>query len=102
MPKAGSRGQDRGRLCSIGTLFAYIIVAAGVIVLRHTRPDIHRPFKAPLSPLLPGTGILLCAALMASLPLVTWLRFLVWFVIGLAIYFGCGRRNSVLYKEGKT
>ena len=89
-------------LCSIGTLFAYIIVAAGVIVLRHTRPDIHRPFKAPFSPVLPGAGIILCAALMASLPLVTWLRFLVWLVVGLAIYFGYSRRNSALHKEGKT
>lgn len=52
-------------LCSIGTLFAYIIVASGVIVLRFTRPDINRPFKAPLSPALPGAGIILCSALMA-------------------------------------
>ncbi len=89
-------------LCSIGTLFAYIIVAAGVIVLRYTRPDIHRPFKAPLSPVLPGAGIILCASLMASLPLATWLRFLVWLVVGLAIYFGYSLRNSALHKEGKT
>jgi APA family basic amino acid/polyamine antiporter len=89
-------------LCSIGTLFAYIIVAAGVIVLRYVRPDIHRPFKAPLSPVLPGIGILLCGYLMTSLPLVTWFRFLVWLVLGLVIYFSYGIRRSALAREGKT
>ncbi len=87
-------------LCSIGTLFAYIIVAAGVIVLRYTRPDIPRPFKAPLSPVLPGLGILLCAYLMISLPIVTWYRFLVWLVIGLLIYFAYGFRKSALNANG--
>ena len=87
-------------LCSIGTLFAYIIVAAGVIALRYTRPDIPRPFKAPLSPALPAAGILLCAYLMANLPFVTWLRFLVWLAVGLAIYFGYSARHSALHKEG--
>ena len=89
-------------LCSIGTLFAYIIVAAGVIVLRYTRPDLPRPFKAPLSPVLPAVGILLCGYLMKSLPLVTWFRFLIWLVLGLAIYFGYSQRNSVLHREGKS
>ncbi len=74
---------------------------AGVIVLRYIRPDIHRPFKAPLSPVLPGLGILLCGYLMASLPLVTWFRFLVWLVIGLTIYFGYSARHSALHKEGE-
>jgi APA family basic amino acid/polyamine antiporter len=87
-------------LCSIGTLFAYIIVAAGVIILRYTRPDIHRPFKAPLSPVLPGLGILLCGYLMFSLPLVTWFRFLGWLVAGLVIYFGYGFRKSALRQPG--
>jgi basic amino acid/polyamine antiporter, APA family len=89
-------------LCSIGTLFAYIIVAAGVIVLRYTRPDLPRPFKAPLSPVLPAIGIVLCGYLMKSLPPVTWLRFLVWLVLGLAIYVGYSIRHSVLHREGKT
>jgi APA family basic amino acid/polyamine antiporter len=87
-------------LCSIGTLFAYIIVAAGVIVLRRTRPDIHRPFKAPLSPVLPGLGILLCGYLMLSLPFVTWLRFLGWLVLGLLIYFGYSVKRSALGRNG--
>jgi len=87
-------------LCSIGTLFAYIIVAAGVIVLRYTRPDIHRPFKAPLSPGLPLIGILLCGYLMMSLPPVTWLRFLVWLALGLAIYFGYSLKRSALHPSG--
>jgi basic amino acid/polyamine antiporter, APA family len=89
-------------LCSIGTLFAYIIVAAGVIVLRYVRPDIHRPFRAPLSPVLPGLGILLCAYLMASLPLVTWMRFLVWLALGLVIYFSYSRRKSALHVSGSA
>ena len=89
-------------LCSIGTLFAYIIVAAGVIVLRYARPDIHRPFKAPLSPVLPAVGILLCGYLMKSLPLVTWFRFLIWLILGLVVYFGYGVRKSALEREGKT
>ncbi|MGZ4886943.1 MAG: amino acid permease [Candidatus Aminicenantales bacterium] len=89
-------------LCSIGTLFAYIIVAAGVIVLRYTRPDIHRPFRAPLSPVLPAIGILLCGYLMTSLPPVTWLRFLIWLALGLIIYFAYSARSSALHKAQKA
>jgi len=86
-------------LCSIGTLFAYIIVAAGVIVLRYSRPDIRRPFRAPLSPVLPAVGILLCGYLMMSLPLVTWFRFLAWLALGLILYFSYSYRSSVLAKK---
>ena len=86
-------------LCSIGTLFAFIIVCAGVIVLRFTRPDMVRPFRAPLTPVLPALGILLCGYLMLSLPLITWLRFLVWLLVGLAIYWGYGFRHSGLNGE---
>ncbi len=89
-------------LCSIGTLFAYIIVAAGVIALRYSRPDIHRPFRTPFSPVLPGIGILLCGYLMLSLPLVTWLRFLIWLALGLIIYFAYGARGSALDKAEKS
>jgi APA family basic amino acid/polyamine antiporter len=85
-------------LCSIGTLFAYIIVAAGVIVLRYSRPGLHRPFRTPLTPVLPAVGIFLCGYLMASLPFVTWIRFLVWLVIGLTIYFGYSLKSSLLHK----
>jgi APA family basic amino acid/polyamine antiporter len=86
-------------LCSIGTLFAYIIVAAGVIVLRYVRPDIHRPFRAPLSPVLPGLGIVLCGYLMKSLPLVTWFRFLIWLALGLIIYFAYSMKKSALSRN---
>jgi len=83
-------------LCSIGTLFAFIIVCAGVIVLRYTRPEIARPFRTPLFPYLPGVGILLCGYLMKSLPYTAWERFAIWLAIGLAIYFLYSRRHSRL------
>ncbi len=86
-------------LCSIGTLFAFIIVCAGVIVLRYSRPDIHRPFRVPLFPVLPAAGALLCAFLMANLPKTAWERFLIWLVIGLAIFFFYGRKHSRLAKK---
>jgi APA family basic amino acid/polyamine antiporter len=86
-------------LCSIGTLFAFIIVCSGVIVLRYTRKDIHRPFKTPLFPVLPALGVLLCGYLMANLPVTAWERFLIWLAIGLTIYFLYGRRKSVLGHE---
>jgi APA family basic amino acid/polyamine antiporter len=85
-------------LCSIGTLFAFIIVCGGVIVLRYTRPDIYRPFKTPLFPFLPATGAVLCGYLMANLPLTAWERFFAWLVIGLAIYVFYSRRHSRLAK----
>jgi APA family basic amino acid/polyamine antiporter len=84
------------QLCSIGTLFAFIIVCSGVIVLRYTRRDIVRPFRTPLFPFLPALGVLLCGYLMANLPWTAWERFLIWLGIGLAIYFLYGRRKSVL------
>ena len=89
-------------LCSIGTLFAFIIVAAGVIVLRYTRPDIRRPFHTPLFPIVPGLGVLLCAYLMASLPWVTWVRFLIWLGFGLLLYGAYGFYHSGLAKDRST
>ncbi len=85
-------------LCSIGTLFAFIIVCSGVLVLRYKRKDIHRPFKVPLFPVLPGLGALLCAYLMINLPRTAWERFLIWLIVGLTIYFLYGRRKSTLAK----
>jgi APA family basic amino acid/polyamine antiporter len=81
-------------LCSIGTLFAFLIVCAGVIALRRSRPDLHRPFRVPLFPVLPGLGVVLCAYLMVSLPGSAWVRFVVWLAIGMVIYFGYGIRRS--------
>ena len=89
-------------LCSIGTLFAFIIVCAGVLVLRYTRQDLPRPFRVPLFPVLPALGIALCTYLMFSLPLVTWWRFLGWMAIGLLIYFLYSFRSSRLNREGSA
>ena len=83
-------------LCSIGTLFAFIIVCSGVLVLRYTRKDIIRPFKTPLFPFFPIMGVLLCAYLMANLPWTAWERFIIWLIIGLSIYFFYGRKKSRL------
>ncbi len=83
-------------LCSIGTLFAFVIVCAGVIVLRHTRRDIPRPFRVPLFPVLPAAGIVLCGYLMVSLPGSAWIRFAVWLVLGAVVYGTWGFRHSAL------
>jgi basic amino acid/polyamine antiporter, APA family len=82
-----------GQLVSMGTLLAFAIVCAGVVVLRRTDPDIRRPFRAPGMPWVGIAGVLVCIYLMAVLPLATWRRLLVWLAIGLAIYFVYGRRN---------
>ena len=89
-------------LCSIGTLFAFIIVCTGVIVLRRTRRDLARPFKAPLTPLLPGAGILLCGYLMVSLPGSAWIRFAVWLALGIFIFLLYGRSHSLLNGSSKS
>ena len=88
-----------GQLVNIGTLLAFVLVCAGVLILRKTRPDLERPFKTPLVPFVPIMGILCCVGLMLTLPGDTWIRLIVWLVIGFAIYFGYGRRHSVLQKE---
>jgi len=88
-----------GELVSIGTLFAFVIVCGGVLVLRYTRPDIPRPFKTPLVPFVPIMGILSCFYLMSGLPKDTWIRLLVWMGIGLVIYFAYGIRKSKLRKR---
>jgi basic amino acid/polyamine antiporter, APA family len=81
-------------LANIGTLFAFIVVSAGVIVLRKSQPERKRGFRMPGVPWLPGFSIVSCLVLMLSLPLETWLRFVVWLVIGLVIYSFFGRRNA--------
>ena len=85
-----------GNLVSIGTLLAFIIVCLGVWILRRIRPDMERPFRTPLVPAVPILGIGISLLLMASLPIDTWIRLVVWLVIGLVIYFGYGRHHSVL------
>ncbi len=83
-----------GELVSIGTLLAFVIVCAGIWVLRRKQPELARPFKTPMVPLVPILGILVSLYLMASLPFDTWLRLIIWLVIGLVIYFTYGRRHS--------
>src|ERR1700721_1979982 len=81
---------------SIGTLLALVIVSAGVWILRVRRPDLPRPFKAPFVPLTPILGMGISFALMATLPWRPWLRLIVWLILGMGIYFGYGRKHSVL------
>jgi APA family basic amino acid/polyamine antiporter len=83
-----------GELVSIGTLLAFVIVCAGIIVLRRTRPELPRPFKTPLSPIVPALGILSCGYLMYGLPLDTWLRLVIWMALGLIIYFAYSKNHS--------
>lgn len=90
-------------LTNIGTLFAFIVVSISVIVLRKTRPDIPRSFKTPFVPVIPVLAVAACGYLMVHLSKVTWIGFLIWFIIGLAIYFGYGYRHSELghRKDGR-
>jgi APA family basic amino acid/polyamine antiporter len=88
--------QDVGEMTSIGTLFAFVVVCSAVLMLRYKRPDAHRPFRVPGGPVLPILGILSCAYLMLSLPVITWVRFLMWLNIGFVIYWFYGRTHSPL------
>jgi APA family basic amino acid/polyamine antiporter len=83
-----------GELVSIGTLLAFVIVSAGIIMLRRTSPDIPRPFKTPLVPIVPILSILICGYMMISLPSDTWMRLIIWLVIGFLIYFLYGKAHS--------
>jgi len=83
-----------GELVSIGTLLAFVIVSAGVWMLRVKRPDLHRPFRTPMVPVVPILAIVVCFYLMYSLPWITWLRLFVWLAVGMLIYFGYGRSHS--------
>jgi APA family basic amino acid/polyamine antiporter len=85
---------ELANLVNIGTLFAFVLVSIGVIVLRRTRPDLRRAFRVPLMPVLPIASALACLWLMLNLPGETWWRFGIWMVVGLAIYFLYGRRKS--------
>jgi basic amino acid/polyamine antiporter, APA family len=86
--------EQLAEMVSIGTLFAFTIVSVAVPILRRTRPELHRPFRTPFSPVLPIASALLCVALMGNLAIETWLRFLAWLAIGFAIYFLYGARRS--------
>jgi APA family basic amino acid/polyamine antiporter len=86
-------------LCNIGTLFAFILVALGVIVLRVREPDRPRPFRVPLYPYTPVLAILACLGLILGLEASNWWRLLIWLAIGLVVYFSYGYRNSVLRRK---
>jgi APA family basic amino acid/polyamine antiporter len=88
-----------GEMTSIGTLFAFILVCAGVWILRVREPDRHRAFKTPLVPLVPILGILVCGAMIYGLGWTNWLRLLVWLVIGFVFYFSYGCKHSVAARE---
>lgn len=88
-------------MVNVGTLFAFILVSAGVLVLRKTRPDLSRGFRVPLVPLVPILSILACLWLMLNLTALTWVRFLVWMALGVVVYFVYSRRNSVLGRTGQ-
>jgi APA family basic amino acid/polyamine antiporter len=83
-----------GELVAIGTLLAFVIVSAGILVLRYRSPELHRPFRTPLVPIVPILAILICGYMMYGLPTDTWFRLIIWLVIGLVIYFGYGRSHS--------
>ncbi|MFF6994536.1 amino acid permease [Streptomyces sp. NPDC008313] len=93
---------ELAELVNIGTLFAFVVVAISVIILRRTRPDLHRSFRTPLVPLVPIVSVLASLWLMLNLPAETWVRFGIWMVIGFFIYFLYGRTHSRLALREKA
>jgi APA family basic amino acid/polyamine antiporter len=87
------------QMTNIGTLFAFAVVCASVLIMRRTNPDAKRPFRAPFVPLVPILGILSCLMLMFSLPAENWLRLIVWLLLGLVIYFVYSRKRSVMSRH---
>ncbi len=91
-----------GHMTSIGTLLAFVIVCAGVMILRYTQPNLPRPYKVPFVPLFPFLGILVCMSMMSSLDHETWWRLVIWLAIGLVIYFTYSRFQSKLNRENSV
>jgi APA family basic amino acid/polyamine antiporter len=91
-----------GELVSIGTLLAFVLVCAGVWLLRRRMPDVPRPFRTPFVPLVPILGVLTCGYMMLALPIETWIRLVIWMALGCIVYFAYGRRNSRLRGELKS
>ena len=83
-------------LVNIGTLLAFVIVCAAVLIMRYREPDTKRPFRCPFVPLVPILGIAFCMLLMFSLPAENWIRLILWLLLGFGVYFGYGRRHSLL------
>ncbi|WP_395739795.1 amino acid permease [Prosthecobacter sp.] len=93
-------GSIVGHMTSIGTLLAFVLVCVGVVILRRTKPELERGFRCPWVPVVPVLGALVCLGMMASLDRETWERLIIWLAIGLAIYFGYGKKHSKL-RAGK-
>lgn len=96
-----------GEMCSIGTLFAFTLVCAGVLIVRKTMPDAPRSFKTPWVPFVPIAGIITCLVMMVFLPADTWIRLVLWMLIGLDIYVNYGMKHSKLepmqaHRKGET
>jgi APA family basic amino acid/polyamine antiporter len=91
-----------GDMTSIGTLFAFVLVCGGIMIMRRTHPDLPRPYRTPFVPLVPILGIIVCFALMASLDEMTWIRLIVWLIIGLVIYFAYSRHRSHLVTDPES
>ena len=85
-------------LTNIGTLFAFVLVCFGVIILRVKEPHRHRSFRVPLNPIIPLLGVASCIFLMTGLPAITWIRFVVWLLVGFVVYFSYGIKHSLLHK----
>jgi APA family basic amino acid/polyamine antiporter len=92
-------GDVVGDMTSIGTLFAFALVCLGVLILRKTDPDRHRPFKTPFMPLVPILGIAVCVVMMYGLGKHNWGRLLIWMAVGFVIYLTYGIRNSIVRKS---
>ena len=92
-------GNIAGDLTSFGTLFAFVLVSLGILIMRKSNPDLPRPFKTPLVPLVPILGVLVCTAMIIALDAFTLKAALVWMLLGLIIYFTYSRRNSHLHKK---
>ncbi|HNI46048.1 MAG TPA: amino acid permease, partial [Chitinophagales bacterium] len=91
-------GEVVGDMCSIGTLFAFVLVSIGVIIMRKTNPDVPRSFKTPFSPVFPMLGAIVCGAMIFGLGWENWLRLFAWLIVGFVIYFGYGVKHSKLNK----
>jgi APA family basic amino acid/polyamine antiporter len=91
-----------GNMTSIGTLFAFVLVCIGVMILRKKRPEVPRPFRTPLVPIVPVAGALICLAMIAGLGIDNWLRLFFWLIIGMFVYFGYSRKHSKVQRELKS
>ncbi|HEY1024405.1 MAG TPA: amino acid permease [Sphingobacteriaceae bacterium] len=89
---------DLGHMVSIGTLFAFVLVCIGIMVMRKSLPHAVRPFRTPLVPFVPIMGILVCVYLMYSLPAESWIRLFIWMALGVVIYFAYGRKHSKVHE----